>query len=37
MGEAGRVLQPGGRLAVAILHPVNTAADVAGKDQARQS
>ena len=30
--EAARVLQPGGRLAVAIPHPLNTAADVSGQD-----
>jgi hypothetical protein len=32
--EAARVLQPGGRLGVAIPHPVNTAADVFGQDSA---
>jgi SAM-dependent methyltransferase len=30
--EAARVLQPGGRLAVAIPHPLNTAADASGLD-----
>ena len=32
IGEAGRVLAPGGRLAFAVVHPINSAGDFAGKE-----
>jgi SAM-dependent methyltransferase len=34
VGEAARVLQPAGRLCLAIPHPLNTAGDFAGRDPA---
>ena len=32
IGEAGRVLAPGGRLALAVVHPINSAGDFTGKE-----
>jgi len=32
ISEAGRVLAPGGRLAFAVVHPINSAGDFAGKE-----
>jgi SAM-dependent methyltransferase len=36
LGEAARVLEPGGRLAIATLHPVKTAAEVGGYFERRR-